>query len=60
MAEPITRALGFDVYTLPSYSTPYYFCRELGSANHFQTVRRLENAIKRAIKAGKLTARESK
>jgi hypothetical protein len=45
----------FNVYTLPSYMTAYYYVKELGSVNHYQTLRRLQNAIKRAMKAGKLS-----
>lgn len=56
--EPITslevEGRTFQVFTLPSYTTPYYFVKELGSINHFMTLRRLANAIRRAMKAGKL------
>lgn len=46
----------FQIYTLATYNTPYYYCKELGRVNHYPTVRQLEGAIKRAIKAGKLEA----
>lgn len=56
--EPITtlevEGRTFQVFTLPSYSTPYYFVKELGSVNHHMTLRRLTNAIRRAMKSGKL------
>ncbi len=58
MTEPIAKVLGFDVYTLASYTTPYFFIKELGSTNHTMTLRQLKGVIRRAIKAGKLQARE--
>lgn len=42
----------FNVYTLPSYTTPYYYVKEYGSINHFMTILRLTNYIKRRM-AGK-------
>lgn len=42
----------FNVYTLNNYTTPYYYVKEYGSINHFMTIRRLENYIKRRM-AGK-------
>lgn len=39
----------FNVYTLPSYNTPYYYVVEYGALNHFQTVLRLKNYIKRRM-----------
>jgi hypothetical protein len=58
MNEPITKldisGRTFNVYTLSSYDTPYYYVKELGSINHYPTLRRLRNHITRAMKAGKL------
>lgn len=42
----------FVVYTLGSYVTAYYYVRELGRVNHYDTLRRLQNAIKRALRKG--------
>jgi hypothetical protein len=44
----------FNVYTLPSYSTPYFYVRELGSREHRMTIRQLMGVVRRAIKAGNL------
>lgn len=44
----------FQLYTIPSYVTAYFYVRELGSVQHFETLARLKNAIRRAVKAGKI------
>lgn len=44
----------FNVYTLESYVTAYFYVKELGRVQHFDTLRRLKNAISRAMKAGKI------
>lgn len=55
--SPFGSHLGYEIKTLPSYSTPYYYAAgpsPLGSVNHFQTIRRLQNYMNRLVKAGKL------
>jgi hypothetical protein len=57
-ASPFGSYLGFQIDTLKSYSTPYYFAvgpSPLGSVNHFATIKRLKNYMNRMVKAGKLT-----
>ena len=51
------KILGYEVQTLPSYNTPYYFAvgaKCLGSVNHFDSIRKLTNYMNRMVKAGKL------
>lgn len=58
MSEPIgtleVDGRVFQLYTLSSYVTAYFYVRELGSVQHFETLTRLKNAIRRAVKAGKI------
>lgn len=52
--------LGYEIKTLSSYNTPYYYAdgpSPLGSVNHFQTIRQLKNYMDRKVKAGKLRPR---
>jgi len=52
--------LGFEIKTLSSYNTPYYYADgpfPLGSVNHFRTIRALKNYMDRKVKAGKLVPR---
>lgn len=52
--------LGYEIKTLSSYNTPYYYAdgpSPLGSTNHFQTIRQLKNYMDRKVKAGKLRPR---
>jgi len=55
-----TYLFGYEVKTLSSYSTPYFYAEgksPLGSVNHFRTIRALKNYMARKIAAGKLTAK---
>jgi len=52
--------LGYEVKTLPSYNTPYYYAdgpAPLGSVHHYQLIRQLKSYMNRLVKAGKLTAK---
>lgn len=52
--------LGYEIKTLPSYSTPYYYAdgpSPLGRPNHFQTIRQLKGYMNRQVKAGALSPR---
>ncbi len=37
----------YPVYTLDGYNTAYYYAERLGSMEHFDTIKKLINAIKR-------------
>lgn len=41
----------FDVFTLNTYVTPYFYVEELGSTKHFRTLQALKNAIRRHMAA---------
>lgn len=57
--EHIAVVEGFKVYTLPTYATPYYYIRELGSVNHTMTLRALRTLIRRKLRTGKLRSPEA-
>lgn len=54
--EPITTitVLGetFNVYTLQTYTTPYYFVPKFGRQNHYRTLAQLSRFVGRAIRKG--------
>ena len=54
IAEITVEGRKFSVYTLGSYTTGYYYVKELGSVAHYDTLKRLSNAIKRAARKGKI------
>ncbi len=51
---------GYQIKSLGSYNTPYYFVAELGrTESQRMSIRQVKNLINKALKSGKLAPRES-
>lgn len=53
VAEITVEGQTFTVYCLSPYTTPYYYVPKFGRVNHYDTLRKLENYIRRQLRKGK-------